>query len=911
MRDQNAELTLTRRIAEAALLLALFTALAFQYIRFEVFETEKNAVLGLLAAIILGANIAEFIQVSRLPRFKNPLVLSVAAFLGMAAISTIFSIDRSYSFWGSPTRGHGLITILTYAILFWQATRSGRRLQEALLPILAVTSIPMCLWAIISEYQAVLPNYRPASTAGNPNYLAGWLAMFMLFFVVQVYWRVFHSGRPFTRLRLLEFGVYGVVFVLAAWAFVVASSRGAFFGVGVATVMFSITLASLYKQRLFIIGIFAVFVVAIAGYFLVSQNFKDRSPGWDSSLARIFIPYDESRVILWETAVGVIRDQGDPLLDVNDKPDQWAFIRPAFGYGMETLEQTQSRFGERFEESDWSDRYVERFHNLFFDWMAETGSMGLLTLIIIYETGFYLAMRKLGLIRQEQVWLWLLFQFVGVPLGILAISTVIYQAEWTSLIPLGSAVGSLGGTAFWIARYAFVKPPASENGVSSTNDQLSFRLNHTSLTVISLICVLSTQWVDNQFGFMQIMSQTLFFILLGFLVSLTAETDEVEIPEEQDRSIRESNYWYASTLIVGLFLLYSMGRAFTSNITTAAYGTKEQPVLLAAVFIIGLAAAIYFSLHERATLRVENEKDKRGGKKRKGQSKQRITQQSIVTLIFVIAVSWLLFFGFRSYLIDTAGDMLNSSLSGIAVNRSPSNVQRTYLLYSLNGICLVIFSTTVLFWAIKAREKFTLTGVSVVFVAVFLAVGVVFYARNFMVSAMWQIAKGLTEDVVADDPFPPLVTADVTYAGAVSQQPEDTKLRLKWAESLMRQSLAIRQSPNVQQSLNVSSRDLTIALWERIDHERQAALDTAPFFIHSKTWEVFDRTYNEYRRVLGIHTATQPTQQPPIPQQPSSNQLPPGLPLPTRIAPQQLPPGLPVQPPNVLPTSIVPGSNNP
>ncbi|GAB4526520.1 MAG: hypothetical protein OHK0046_43390 [Anaerolineae bacterium] len=1003
MRANNAELVNVRRIAEAALLIAIFSALAFQSLRFEQFETEKNAFLGILAAVIVGANLAEFIQLRRLPRIHSPLLWAVLGFFGVTAVSTLFSISPSYSFWGSPTRGHGLLMILIYIILFWQAMRSGPRLQAAIVPILGMTALAMIVYALqnyIETVQSGIIRFRPASTAGNPNYLAGWLAMFLSIFTLMAYYRVRSMTRPFQWWKLLEAFLYGLIVLLGLGTFVILSSRGAFAGFGVAIAVGTLIFLSLYKRRILLAGFVLITAAVIVGYLAVNQNFQEegRSANF-SGIERIFIVYDESRIVLWDAAVNLLRQQGSPFAAADGGEDNWAFLRPALGYGLETLEQTQERFGEEFHISRWGDRYVERFHNLFYDWSAEVGSLGLLSLIIIYQVAFYLGMRYLGFINQEQVWYWLLVQLVTVPLGVLITSRIIWQADWVSLIPLGGALGALLGTLVWIIRGAFVQsvPKAPS------------RLDERALTVIALMCVLGAQWIDNQFGFMQILSQTLFFILLGYLAYLTNEPEAVEaITYDEAEAIPESNYWFVATLVAGLFFLYVFGVAIDSDFTAAEIGVSELPYFLAALLVVGgilgtIRRYAEFELLPQATNGTVNSTRSKKGRSTTNarsaarSSKKRTTQPAsggvlqremvlvvllatlliwpvlygglrltnavvlpppdnadptatlepayaqnfydvleygnsglltltavvfligagasvflwfmdqdaarteprstqalrsgAITLLFIM-LAWLLFFFVRYLLMRTGSGNLDTALTTSA---DATLVRDAYGVLGLNGILLAALVIGTMYFIIKGRAvKFAISIVGMVAVLLFFSIGAILYMSNFTLATMRAAADGFT----GQDIGPALVAADRIYAAAAETRPNDVKLRLSWADSLMTQIALINEQVDAQ----FTAPERVDQLLARVETQRNEALEASPYFIHSRTWEVFNQNYSLFRQRLSTIPLNPPSQQQPI--NPPAN-LPPGLPGENNVPPggvQNLPPSGQQQPfPQVTP----------
>src|SRR5439155_3636937 len=54
---------------------------------------------------------------------RTPLDLPLLAFIGSAALSTIFAVNRYLAIFGTYDRWEGLLTILTYALLFWLAVQ--------------------------------------------------------------------------------------------------------------------------------------------------------------------------------------------------------------------------------------------------------------------------------------------------------------------------------------------------------------------------------------------------------------------------------------------------------------------------------------------------------------------------------------------------------------------------------------------------------------------------------------------------------------------------------------------------------------------------------------------------------------------------------------------------------------------
>src|SRR2546425_2520037 len=50
---------------------------------------------------------------------RTPLDLPLLAFIGSAAFSTVFAINRNVAIFGTYDRWEGLLTIVTYGLVFW------------------------------------------------------------------------------------------------------------------------------------------------------------------------------------------------------------------------------------------------------------------------------------------------------------------------------------------------------------------------------------------------------------------------------------------------------------------------------------------------------------------------------------------------------------------------------------------------------------------------------------------------------------------------------------------------------------------------------------------------------------------------------------------------------------------------
>ena len=102
---------LIERLADAALIAAVFTILAFSEIRFEGFETEKAALIPIFGGIILASHISRFFRhrdIAWKDVLLNPVVIGVIGIIITSTISSLLGFSPARSWFGEAERLSGL-----------------------------------------------------------------------------------------------------------------------------------------------------------------------------------------------------------------------------------------------------------------------------------------------------------------------------------------------------------------------------------------------------------------------------------------------------------------------------------------------------------------------------------------------------------------------------------------------------------------------------------------------------------------------------------------------------------------------------------------------------------------------------------------------------------------------------------
>ena len=174
---------------------------------------------------------------------RTPLDLPLLAFIGSAALSTVFAINRNVALFGTYDRWEGLLTIVTYGLVFWLTVQllSGEADARGLTWSLLVSGYAIATIAILQSAFGLLGGgyfhtanttiIRPDVTLANPDFLGIFLAM-----LLPVAFAKLISRRPITT-RALAANLVIVLFFGLLASFTRAAWIGAIIGVVVVLVL--------------------------------------------------------------------------------------------------------------------------------------------------------------------------------------------------------------------------------------------------------------------------------------------------------------------------------------------------------------------------------------------------------------------------------------------------------------------------------------------------------------------------------------------------------------------------------------------------------------------------------------------------------------------------------------------------
>lgn len=326
---------------------------------------------------------------------RSPLTIAVLVFVAVFLLATALSVDPATSFWSNFERGEGGLQLLFLGVYFllliaaFDAEKHWKTLCAVSLAAATVVIVYGILAQIypagpfIGPYTNTPAELIPASawsrvvserihgTIGNPAYVAVYLIFIELF---SFFLFLKEKGRAKKRLLAAAMVFFGIGFWLA-------QTRGAFLGLlaglGAALIYFVVVSKKWRGRGLGIIG--AVTALVILGFVFRETPLVRNIPG--SRLFDIGLGERTAKTRLWTWNAAV---------------EGWR-ERPLFGWGPENFSLV---FDKHFDTRHYvpnvrSETWFDRAHSVIFDYLAETGILGLLAFLGIFVAYGFLVVKQM------------------------------------------------------------------------------------------------------------------------------------------------------------------------------------------------------------------------------------------------------------------------------------------------------------------------------------------------------------------------------------------------------------------------------------------------------------------------------------------------------------------------------------
>jgi len=296
------------------------------------FVLPKLLLARLLVMVLTVVLVAGWLRQGSVTWKRTALDLPLLAFIGSAAISSIFALNRNVAIFGVYDRWEGLLTIATYALLFWLAVQlmSGERDARWMTWSLLFSGYLIAVVAVLQSVLGVLgagyfgqsgAYFRADATMAHPDFLGIFLAM-----LLPIAFAKLVSRRPLlTRLLAANLVIVLSLGLLATF------TRSAWIGavVGIAVVL------ALRGGRFRPLPLIAFAAVLVIGFAALAGIVAARSSSGgiaNAIYSRIVSSVDLSsgsiaeRLAVWKDTPAVIASR--PILGYG--PDNFALVYPLF-----------------------------------------------------------------------------------------------------------------------------------------------------------------------------------------------------------------------------------------------------------------------------------------------------------------------------------------------------------------------------------------------------------------------------------------------------------------------------------------------------------------------------------------------------------------------------------------------------
>ncbi len=329
--------------------------------------------------------------------FRKPLVIAVSVFVGVFLLASIFAYDASAAFWSNYERGDGGFQMLHYYAFFVLLALLFREEKDwrKLFWLSLAAAILMILYGVLAagfvpgffgQYRAEDKPFAPSTlgrlfhplarfqgSLGNPAYVAPYL-MFSMFYALWLWW----SGK--SRRLPVALAYSGLLFVFLLF-FMLSQTRGAFLGLGAAVVAFLAFAALKDEGQLRKFSIAALLVLVLTGGVLFSvrgADFLNNFAGGRLLDLNFGAETVQTRLWTWNSAWQGFKE------------------RPLLGWGPENFSAVFDRYLDprHFVPGQNTETWFDRAHSIVFDYLAETGILGLAAFLGIWATFFWELLKK-------------------------------------------------------------------------------------------------------------------------------------------------------------------------------------------------------------------------------------------------------------------------------------------------------------------------------------------------------------------------------------------------------------------------------------------------------------------------------------------------------------------------------------
>ncbi len=336
------------------------------------------ALISFLLGVIFSKNEWEALRARARRVLRHPLFIAVSIFTFVFLLASLFAYDAGAAFWSNFERGDGGLQVLHFYVFFTLLLLLFRNESEwkKIFTLSLIASGLVILYGIAASLQ-INPFIGPegfcnrvAGSLGNPAYFAPYL-MFMMFYAL---WLWFSKKQNPLRNTL-----FVLILAVLMFFFLLSQTRGTFLGLGLAVIIALLFLSfSLPKGKWKNVSV----ILAGISIILAALAFAFRHENIP------LVPFCESSSRLLDLSVSDQTAQ-TRLWTWGSAIKGWQ-ERPILGWGPENFGVVFDKYFDprHFSPNQNSETWFDRAHSVYFDYLTETGIVGLLSFLGIFAVFF-------------------------------------------------------------------------------------------------------------------------------------------------------------------------------------------------------------------------------------------------------------------------------------------------------------------------------------------------------------------------------------------------------------------------------------------------------------------------------------------------------------------------------------------
>lgn len=391
-----------RLIFGSLLVLATLYPLVVNPFYAPIFTMFKLLILRLITLVMISAWLVKAVKKGTFTFTSHPLNFSILAFIGIAALSTIFSINPLVSFFGEYARWEGLLTLINYGLIYlvaqsWAAEpREIRYLAFGLAAGALIVSAlglaehfianPVLRYATTTcggGFGALAPGsatVRSFSTFGNAAFLGGYLT---LVFPVTLSLLLLskHTWKTLFFLLPVNAAVFG------CWLFTLA--RAAWLGVfaGILLIIF-LSWPKLRPGRPLLLYAVVAMMIVILAVLLVPTRTKMNARDLIGRFASI-VDFSSgsgagNRLEMWKHTLPIIAEH------------------PLLGTGPDTYKIAFTKYKPSYWNISYKHPQLDKAHNELFQLGVTLGVLGAISFVWIVLLYLWTAWSRLAKSKESE-----------------------------------------------------------------------------------------------------------------------------------------------------------------------------------------------------------------------------------------------------------------------------------------------------------------------------------------------------------------------------------------------------------------------------------------------------------------------------------------------------------------------------